>query len=473
MRRLSLSIFFLFLAALSSAQNNLVTVIATGDGNSETQAINRALRIAIEKTFGVFISASTQIKNDELISDEIASVASGNIASYDMLSSIQNGSSFIVSVKALISPEKVVFNLKNAGQKVELNGSVFAQNILVEKFYKDQEVQVIKDFIETYKNLNIIDSFFIYPCQPFFMQFPEEGNTNDILQSINENFGPNRVSEIVKTNICFDGLTMNLQGIQYAKEFYKIGNELRTHFKPSFVKISNRNQFVFLDAEDQYKLFYSGVQSEWPIVERHTKDMSGGNYLLPIIYRPFYNVSNAVNLTIALVNLLDAISIKDLDTYKQKLGKCFDIRFIGLDKVKPLMGPFTNITNTKPKLMLRLYDVATKNYSAEFSLRNAQSIPLLKNYFDHQFQRSSPNTLYVSSNLNFSKILHLALTHQNLKTLASFQYYNEPLIINIAPSNGKYGELSHSIFPSVVLIRLTLEDLEKFKSINFSFEPAK
>lgn len=444
---------------LSFSQNNLITVVATGEGVTESQAINRALRNAIEKTFGVFISASTVVKNDELISDDIATISSGNIASYDIISTINNGSSFVVSVKALVSPEKVVLSLKNAGKQVELNGSVFAQNILAEKFYKDQEVAVIRDFIASYKNLNVIDSFGLYICPPFFMNFPDNGNSYKISEFIRDNFGPSRVSEIVKSSICFDGLTKDLQGNQYPSDPYNKGKDLRSHYMTEYASINSLKQLRGMKNVRQWD---------------EEKDMSGGNYILPIIYKPIYNVNNAVKLTNAIVNLLNVISIKDVDDYTKKLGQSFPVIFIGLDKPRPGIVRFTDITNSSSKSPTRIpfYEVTLKNYTTEFSLRNAESINLLKAYFDTQFYRSSPDNMYINSNTEFSKILHLMLTHERLKVRASFQNYQKPLGIDITPNitSATYGTIENALYPSVVLFRLSLEDLEKLKSVDFSFE---
>ncbi len=459
---------------LSFSQNNLITVVATGEGVTESQAINRALRNAIEKTFGVFISASTVVKNDELISDDIATISSGNIASYDIISTINNGSSFVVSVKALVSPEKVVLSLKNAGKQVELNGSVFAQNILAEKFYKDQEVAVIRDFIASYKNLNVIDSFGLYICPPFFMNFPDNGNSYKISEFIRDNFGPSRVSEIVKSSICFDGLTKDLQGNQYPSDPYNKGKDLRSHYIPKYASINSLKQLLLFKDGEENKLFFSGMQNDWPRVDKNLKDMSGGNYILPIIYKPIYNVNNAVKLTSAIVNLLNVISIKDVDDYTKKLGQSFPVIFIGLDKPRPGIVRFTDITNSSSKSPTRIpfYEVTLKNYTTEFSLRNAESINLLKAYFDTQFYRSSPDNMYINSNTEFSKILHLMLTHERLKVRASFQNYQKPLGIDITPNitSATYGTIENALYPSVVLFRLSLEDLEKLKSVDFSFE---
>lgn len=54
-------------------------LVVTGDGNTKENAVQAALRSAIEQAFGTFVSSNTQILNDELVKDEIATVTTGNI----------------------------------------------------------------------------------------------------------------------------------------------------------------------------------------------------------------------------------------------------------------------------------------------------------------------------------------------------------------------------------------------------------
>ena len=62
-----------------------ITITVSGSGKTQDEAKQSALRSAIEQAFGTFISAKTEILNDQVISDQITSVASGNIQAYDIL----------------------------------------------------------------------------------------------------------------------------------------------------------------------------------------------------------------------------------------------------------------------------------------------------------------------------------------------------------------------------------------------------
>lgn len=52
----------------SSIQSE-VSLVVSADGTSKTEAVNNALRSAIEQTFGTFVSANTEILNDQLVKE--------------------------------------------------------------------------------------------------------------------------------------------------------------------------------------------------------------------------------------------------------------------------------------------------------------------------------------------------------------------------------------------------------------------
>ena len=63
----------LLFSLLLQAQPKEVSLIVTGEGATKEEATNNALRSAVEQAFGVFVSANTEILNDELIKDHTRS----------------------------------------------------------------------------------------------------------------------------------------------------------------------------------------------------------------------------------------------------------------------------------------------------------------------------------------------------------------------------------------------------------------
>lgn len=131
--------------ANSSLQKDekIVTLVTSGTGNTKEVATRNALRSAIEQAYGTFVSANTNVVNDELVKDEIATISSGNIQKYEELSSINTTSGVEVTLKAWVSPEKLVSFAKNKGMQVELAGATFAMNLKMMQLNKENEEKTL------------------------------------------------------------------------------------------------------------------------------------------------------------------------------------------------------------------------------------------------------------------------------------------------------------------------------------------
>ena len=79
-------IYILLLLSFSTyakaGDNKTVTLITSGQGKTQDEAKQNALRNAIEQAFGAFISSHTEVINDNLVKDEIISVRNCNIQKY-------------------------------------------------------------------------------------------------------------------------------------------------------------------------------------------------------------------------------------------------------------------------------------------------------------------------------------------------------------------------------------------------------
>lgn len=129
MKRLSCFVF-LFLSFLAPAQPSEVTLVVTGEGLTREAATTNALRSAIEQTYGVFVSANTEILNDELVRDEIATISSGNIQKYNEIACIDlpNGNKE-VTLQATVSVSKLVSYAQSKGAECEFAGAAFGANL--------------------------------------------------------------------------------------------------------------------------------------------------------------------------------------------------------------------------------------------------------------------------------------------------------------------------------------------------------
>lgn len=139
----------LLFSILLQAQPNEVSLIVTGEGSSKEEATHNALRSAVEQAFGVFVSANTEILNDELVKDEIATISSGNVKSYKEIAAIESPSgSRCVTLEAVVSVGKLIEYSKGHGSKAEFSGAVFGENIRLREQRKKDEPRVLGNYLK-------------------------------------------------------------------------------------------------------------------------------------------------------------------------------------------------------------------------------------------------------------------------------------------------------------------------------------
>lgn len=106
-----------------------VALVVSGTGATKEEATNNALRSALEQAYGTFVSANTQVINDEIIKDEIASISSGNIQGYKEISCINSpNGEYDISLRAVVSISKLVSFAQSHGMSAELSGQTFLLN---------------------------------------------------------------------------------------------------------------------------------------------------------------------------------------------------------------------------------------------------------------------------------------------------------------------------------------------------------
>ena len=139
MKKLTLLLFAMLTICSASAQET-VKLTVNGQGATKEEAAANALRSAIEQSFGVFVSANTQILNDEVVKDEIATISSGNIQEYKELGCITmpNGQQS-VTLSATVSIGNLISYAKSKGSSAEFAGQVFAMNIKMRELNKTNE----------------------------------------------------------------------------------------------------------------------------------------------------------------------------------------------------------------------------------------------------------------------------------------------------------------------------------------------
>ena len=105
-----------------------VTLVVSGDGPTKEDATHVALRSAIEQAFGCFVSANTEILNDSLVKDEIVTITSGNIKSYEEINvATLESNNVSVTLKATVSINNLITYAQSKGSACELSGALLTQ----------------------------------------------------------------------------------------------------------------------------------------------------------------------------------------------------------------------------------------------------------------------------------------------------------------------------------------------------------
>ena len=148
MKKIFLIVIALAFSFATYAQET-VTLFVNGEGATKEEATANALRSAIEQSFGVFVSANTQILNDEIVKDEIATIASGNIKEYKELGTVTmpDGRKSI-SLSATVSIKNLISYAKSKGSSTEFAGAVWGMNIKMRKLNAENERMAIHCLLE-------------------------------------------------------------------------------------------------------------------------------------------------------------------------------------------------------------------------------------------------------------------------------------------------------------------------------------
>ena len=115
-------------------------------------AVKNALRSAIEQTYGAFVSANTSILNDNLVKDEIVTISTGNINSYEELSSMSMPDGrWFVSLRATVSVSKLVSYAQSKGAETEFAGATFGMNMKMKELNKQSEKVALDNMLSQIK----------------------------------------------------------------------------------------------------------------------------------------------------------------------------------------------------------------------------------------------------------------------------------------------------------------------------------
>jgi hypothetical protein len=216
MKKIIIISTLLFNLVCIAQDDKTVTLTVSGSGKTLEESKTNALRSAIEQAFGTFISSKTEILNDNLVKDEIVSVANGNVQKYDVVSQVEIPNvGYAITLSATVSISKLTSFAESKGVEVEFKGGMFAQNIKLQKLNEESEEKIIKNLVEVYTQLleNSFD-FSLVSSEPVLVQGQSDvykikfnvntvpnDNYNNFIKYFKETLGKVQSTEDEATNI--------------------------------------------------------------------------------------------------------------------------------------------------------------------------------------------------------------------------------------------------------------------------------
>jgi hypothetical protein len=204
-------------------EDKTVTLVTTGQGETKDEAKKNALRNAIEQAFGAYISTKTEILNDELVKDEIVSVANGNIQKFEIISEVKiPDGGYATTLQATVSVTKLTSFAQEKGIKVEIKGGLFAANLIQQELNEKNETAAIEDLMEIVNSYNNLYSYILKVAdQPVMLQDNSQNYSIGIDVNIKTNESFNDLSLYVSK--CLQSLSLNKAE---AENLQKIGKQI-------------------------------------------------------------------------------------------------------------------------------------------------------------------------------------------------------------------------------------------------------
>lgn len=138
--------FFSF-GVFAQTDSKDVSITSSGSGKTLEEAKQNALRSAIEQAFGAFISSKTEMFNNKVVADQMASVSSGN-KSYEVLNESQlPDGSWGVTLKTIVSVDKLISFIQSKGIAVEIKGGIFSSNIKQQLLNEQAEIKAVAEMV--------------------------------------------------------------------------------------------------------------------------------------------------------------------------------------------------------------------------------------------------------------------------------------------------------------------------------------
>jgi hypothetical protein len=242
--------FIIFLLLSVEAVFAQKTTTVTGAGKSCSEARNDALRNAINTAYGSTIYSTTEISNDNLISDDIQMLTTGNILNYSETKSCsQNNGEWSIELSVTVSQTELAKFIQGKGKSVAISGELLKQKSDQELVATNSELGIIKSLIFQLESLT---------ADPFDYEISigkitiKDGKYCDLPAEINVKSNINLYNSYLKLSKELEKITVDEKDQNFRIETLKEKNY------PIYI---NSKSYVLRNEESikQIKMFYSKI----------------------------------------------------------------------------------------------------------------------------------------------------------------------------------------------------------------------
>lgn len=156
--------------AFATTRENIVTIQAKGIGSSRENAIIEASRAALRASYGEFVSSNITTLNNQIVKEEFASLVSGTVKSYEVLSEFEDSFSSPPMIEVLIEAKVGTGDLfkfaKAIGDDVEVQGSLFAAKFKQQSLNKKSEAIAMQHLVDRVDSIYAFFDHKLYLAQP-------------------------------------------------------------------------------------------------------------------------------------------------------------------------------------------------------------------------------------------------------------------------------------------------------------------
>ena len=264
-------VLILFTQQIIFAQDaeKTVEIVVSGSAKTQDEAKQLALRSAIEQAFGVFISSKTEILNDNLVSDQITSISNGNIKSYQVLNESQlPDGSWGVTLKSIVSIDKLTSFVQAKGVEVEIKGGLFALNIKQQILNEQAEVKAMNEMVGIlHEQMQISFDYTIKSGEPQSIDSENKNWEIPLVVSVttNKNF-----------DFCSNFCVKTLTALSLSPQEVESYQSLNKNVFPIFLNFNGVENVFYLRKESSLKTFISSID-RWDFYTRLFTVNSGFN----------------------------------------------------------------------------------------------------------------------------------------------------------------------------------------------------